>query len=209
MPVSQRSVRVSSGGRGALSLEGARTGVLRANARQAIGRNRRVWLILRQGRISRGFFVLMCFNMVSAGAYFAILALLLFVGIAIFWLLTALKFGAKIGAHVFTRAVSITGANNSGTLACPADRKINIFRARYVCGTLDGAHPAMQACDDPGLSSGNYSPTSTSDASNDLRNVCEGKSNCVFTLPAGVLDAQCANCDADLQLNASYDCRPA
>lgn len=144
---------------------------------------------------------------VTATQYFAIFALLLFLGIALFWLGTALRFGGAMGQTVYTRGLAIVGEGRAGRLSCPAGRKIRIFRGRYMCGASDLA--GREVCD-PFTPSGGFSEATRS-AVEELEGACNGKSECTFTLGRGLLPEGCDGvCDPEeVMLNASYDCVPA
>ena len=113
----------------------------------------------------------------------------------------------KFKTKTHTRAFTLWGGENSGTLSCLGNKKIKINRGTYMCSVVNRV---KEQCD-PYFTNGNYNPATTFDAKMDLETKCNGKSSCSFKLP-NVYETGENDCDCGFRnvvLNASYSCIPA
>ena len=113
----------------------------------------------------------------------------------------------KFKTKTYTRAFTLWGRGNSGTLSCTGNKQIKINRGTYMCNSTN---PVDERCD-PFFTNGNYNPDTTFDAKIDLEPKCNGKTSCSFKLPS-IYETGENECECGFQnvvLNASYYCVPA
>lgn len=139
--------------------------------------------------------------MVDTWEIFVPIALLIGVGIAIFFYVVPYNYGKHVQKATITRGIAARQGTNL-VLSCPVGKSIRLGKVNYLCGEID--QTTYQPVCDPMLENGNLNPATTLDAA-DLFKDCKGNT-CTVSVPAPALPG-CTSCQ-DVHLMGTYDCVP-